>query len=318
MTRDNIVILMKLLGGKNIDTKTKKWVRCSCLLAPWYHKNGKDGSPSFGIKINDNGPSQVNCFSCPVGGDVMDLILELRRLNKENPQVDVNISAALKFVATNELEPELIDTFPDFEELGPGLKKPTFHPFPEDWLATFLTGIHHPYLVKRGIPKQTALELDVRFDTSKERICFPIRTITGTLAGMQGRTIHDEVEPRYWLYDFKGKYNPNVWANEDRVNQDIPVVMTEGWFDIAKIFMVYPNVVGSLTSKIVPEKAKRLRDVNHIITFYDYGTGGDTARDLVRHFWPNAIISDIIPTEEEKDAGKMEPGYIGELIESCL
>lgn len=312
--------LLACLDAQKIKVR-EKWVICSCLLAPWTHNSGHDNNPSFGIEINVTGPSRYNCYSCGANGDLLDLVLEIAQNNKKNPQVSLDLKTAMLLVS-DEQEGEVVDTsVPDYEDLLQKKKKKPLIEFPEYWLASFVKYPNHPYLKKRGISETVAAILDARYDMSDNRICFPIRTMNGMLAGLQGRYAQDPVPEnrlRHKQYGWKGEYNKEVWANEDRVDVDKPLVLTEGWFDVAKIFSVYQNVAGSMTSQITADKAKRLRDATEIITFYDHGTGGDTGRKLVDKYWKKANVVHIIPSKEEDDAGSMPPELIKEYLDQVL
>lgn len=56
------------------------------------------------------------------------------------------------------------------------------------------------YLLKRGFHKATLRHFEVGFDNTEARITFPLRNIYGDLVGVSGRTIFDNVEPRYKIY----------------------------------------------------------------------------------------------------------------------
>lgn len=303
MNRDGVYQLLHLVNASKIQNGAK-WVKCSCVYAPWVHAKGTDSNPSFGISIEDHGKSRFNCYTCGRHGDLTDLVMELRHHAIQTGH-EYDYHTMLQLIAMEE------DSFgefnmPDYDEIHAKKKTQVFTEFPQVWLDSFLKMPTHPYLVERGVTKETAERFDVRFDFSEKRVCVPIRTHDGKLAGLQGRAINHKESLRYKLYNYKGHYNPSVWGSEHLVDISLPVVITEGFFDLFKIYRVYPNVVCSLTSKITPEKAKRLQDMQHIITFYDYGKGGDSGRKLVDQFWPQAHITHLIPDEEIGDAGNME------------
>lgn len=317
MTRDKIVKLLNLIGAKNIRPgNNNAWVICSCLFACWKHHGKKDGNPSFGISVDNKGKSKCNCFTCGSSGDLFDLFMELRFLNTEEEHYDVNFKELLQLIATEENDEDEFDLdLPDYEDILSAKKVQPINEFPEEWLASFFPVPDHPYLLERGIPHDTAVALDVRLDSALGRVCFPIRTKQGVLAGMQGRAFDPKNSLRYKLYDYKGKFNPDVWGNESNANLSEPLIMCEGFFDLAKIHQVYPNIVASLTSRITYNKYKRLQDAEDIITFFDFGTGGNHARDLVEEYWPHAVIRHIVPHQEVGDAGNMEVEDIRTILE---
>lgn len=317
MNRDKVVKLLNTIGAKNIKQgHNDQWVICSCLFAPWKHHGKKDNNPSFGISVSNSGKSKCNCFTCGSSGDLFDLFMELRILNTDEAYYDVNFKELLQLIATEEPDNEDFDIdLPDYEDIQSSKKATPLNEFPEEWLASFFPCPDHPYLKERGIPHSTAVALDVRLDSALSRLCFPIRTKQGVLAGMQGRAFDPKNTLRYKLYDHKGKFNPDVWGNENNVNLSEPLIITEGFFDLAKIHQVYPNIVAALTSKITYNKYKRLQDAEDIVTFFDFGTGGNHARDLVEEYWTNAVIRHIVPHQEVGDAGNMDVDDIRDILE---
>ena len=95
---------------------------------------------------------------------------------------------------------------------------------------------------------------------------------------------------------------------------DKPVVLCEGPFDAAKIMKHYPNVAASFTSGLSVEKCKRLADASEIITFYDYGSGGNAARKRIAEVFKKAAVTHLIPTESQDDAGNMTDEAIREYL----
>jgi 5S rRNA maturation endonuclease (ribonuclease M5) len=123
--------------------------------------------------------------------------------------------------------------------------------------------------------------------------------------GVQGRAIDKSEELRYSFYKYGSTYNMHAWLGEHTVNLDKPVVLVEGPFDYASVKRVYPNVLASFTCGIGYERVTRLKDASKIITLYDWGMGGNAARDAVKKY-SKAPIIDIIPESAEVDAGDMK------------
>lgn len=311
MNKENIYRILHILNASKIQSGGK-WIKCSCVYAPWVHTKGTDSNPSFGISISDHGKSKFNCYTCGRHGDLMDMVMELRHHASQTGH-EYDYQSILQLIANEEDELDEFD-IPDYDQIQSKKKKQEFTEFPQFWLDSFLKTVQHPYLKKRGILESTAKDFDLRFDFFEKRICVPIRTNTGILAGLQGRSILPTEILRYKLYNYQGRYNPSVWGGEHKVDPSVPVVITEGFFDLFKIYQSYPNVVCSLTSKITEEKAKRLQDVQEIITLYDFGLGGDSGRKLVDKFWPKAHVTHLIPTEEIGDAGNMDSEYIMKIL----
>ncbi len=324
MNAEGVVRVIHALGQK-VTGQAGEWLHTNCPFAFATHSSGMDNNPSFGIEVNAVGQSRFNCFSCDTHGqDLLELVFELKRLKKIHGLPDkVNLPEVVQLISlSNEDKPEALTGITDYNDLIEAGKKKKYETvfYEEKWLSSFLPGVLHPYLKERDIPEETAIALDLRYDFAEKRICFPMRDFAGRLVGLQGRSIEKNPSLRYKLYSCKGKYNPHVWAGENLVTLEKPLVLTEGFFDLAKIYQVYPNVLASLTSMIIPAKFKRIRDIDRVITFYDFGTGGNAAREKVEKYFAKShtIVEHIIPSEEEGDAGAMTLDEIRFPLEELL
>jgi len=293
-----------------------EWANGHCMLAPWTHSGGVDGNPSFGIRRNDTGASIYKCWSCDKIGDLTDLVWTIRHLSKKFPKhVSYNLQHAVQLIAQEDEQTcDFIYNPVDYEE---ELEVDIETIFPSNWLNSFFPAPSHPYLKHREIPIEVAKALDLRVDIIDKRICFPIRNWDGQLMGLQGRTFSDS-PLRYKLYSYQDKFNPTILGNEVNVTLDEPLILTEGFFDLAKIMTVYPNVLCSFTSSLSNKKLDRLKDVDQIITFFDVGTGGDSARAKIEKYFGGLYVTHIIPTEEQGDAGAMSTDDIKEALQKCL
>lgn len=305
MLEHDVLKFYKAMGMEQVGRRPG-WVLGRCPYAPWTHQKGFDRKPSFAISVTE-GQSHFNCFSCGTHGDLHDLVMDMREVKLHSPEdcAVVDFKAAMELLADEELASSDYD-IPDYEEAASGTGITKLHPFPEEWLATFLPGVNHPYLAQRGISLEVAKALDLRFDTKRKRLCFPIRDWAGTLCGLHGRDVTGESELRWLGYTHgpEKHSNPHIWLNEQNVDLGYPVIVTEGGFDLAKIMHVNTNVLAAHSVNMPPLKLRRLRSAHHIITWFDAGAAGDTARALIdKHLGHTAHIDHVEPTEEEGDAG---------------
>lgn len=311
-----------MVGSKYVGKRTG-WVLATC---PMRWKHSGNGSDAFAISHDPKKKSRCKCLSCGYSGDLQDLLLDLRYGLNKNPEYEVNLqlSAASAMIHAEFEEMELTAAdIPDYE--APVEKHERI--FPEMWLEGFRSISYFPeamtYCQKRGIDLETLKTFDVRFDPAQRRICFPFRNFKGELMGMQGRHIdniqfkdkdHPDAPLRYYQYGYYGHRNMHIWMNENNLDLDDQVVTCEGPFDLCKIFQAYPNVAASFTSGLSMTKMKRLGDADSIITFYDHGQGGDAARESHRKYLKGYPIVDVIPTEEQGDAGAMSMTDIRALL----
>lgn len=314
MDQERIKALFTLLNTK-VTGYRGQWVQGHCPFGPWRH-GGKDNHPSFGIKSGtDKKPKSIyKCMSCGMGGDLYDLVIDLSSYLKKSPHDGYRVDKALQLIADEKESLFTATGIPDYEETPENEEVV----FPENWLDTFQKIGKFPeaveYCLGRGVSHSMMTELDLRYDPTQRRVCFPYRDRQGKLMGVQGRALDKHVELRYYQYGYHNKRNAHVWMGENTADLDRPLIMVEGPFDLTSVYRVYPNVVASFTSGLSKRKLDRLNDVEEIVTFYDYGKGGDAARDKIHSHYKKARIVDIVPTEQEDDAGNMPE----EAIASCL
>lgn len=311
MKADKVKVFLAALGAK--QTKVRgDWISASCVLGHWNHGGGVDHNPSFGIKIEAKKKSISHCWSCGWGGDLMDLVMEIAKLQKKNPCGGMNLGKAVELLSDELAEMELDpNSIPEYDEK----KENVDHVFSDVWLKSFKPWHEFPeavaYVVSRNIEGEIADEFDLRYDPQQSRLCFPFRNFKGQLMGLQGRSIEKNPTLRYYQYAYQGKRNGHVWMNEDKIDFDKPVVLVEGPMDLLRVAHHYKNCAASFTSGLSVEKLKRIGDAQDgIITFYDYGAGGNAARAKIKKTMSKYPVQHIIPTEEQDDAGNCTDGEL--------
>lgn len=309
METDNLRSFLKLINS-SVTSETPTWIRGHCPLSPWKHHKGTDNKPSFGIRLSD---SFYKCFSCDSSGDTTQLINELKNLNKSQPHQGYDLDTAEKLL-NNITDTVTVNNFieVDYCNIVPEVK-----PFSEDYIQQFIPTYEHPYLTKRGIQKEVARDLDIRYDFSKKRICFPIYDYSKKLVGLHGRDITGNSNLPYLIYRDNGKSNLVVWYGEHWLDFDKPIVLTESVFDLAKIYHCYKNVACSLTASLSKHKIDRIQGAEKYITFFDSGDAANKARAKLDKYLKGEIIH-IVPSPEEDDAGNMEISAINDAIKHAI
>ncbi len=315
MKPDKIKTLLPLVGSSYLGSRAG-WVLGTCPML-WRHDG--HAADAFGISHSPKKKSRYKCMSCGSRGELIELLYEIKAGTKRFPEYThkykIGLAAGLVNAEFEDMEIAIAD-IPDFE--SPIVKEETV--FPEEWLASFKPATAFKaamaYMTSRGIKKATTEALDVRYDPIQQRVCFPVRDFKGRLMGLQGRIIDGATSTlTYNQYGFQKKRNMNIWMGEHTLDLDKPVVLCEGPFDYAKIWQVYQNVAASFTSGLSKTKVVRMGDADTIVTFYDYGKGGDAARGYIKQYLPGYHIINLIPTKEEDDAGSMEPSAIMEYLD---
>jgi hypothetical protein len=322
MKPEKIKVLLPMVNSKFKGTRPG-WVLATC---PFSWRHGGKTSPHFAVSTDPKKKSRCKCLSCGYSGDLTDLLLDIQFGLRKNADLrhKFNLLPASTLVADEFADMELTPAdIPDFE--APVEKNEVL--FPEQWLASFKKIQIFPpamdYCIGRGISEECLKALDVRYDPMQQRVCFPFRNFKGELMGLQGRYIgtepvkddkHEEGVLRYYQYGYHGHRNMHVWLGEHKLNLDTTVVLCEGPFDFAKIWMAYPNVAASFTSGLSRTKVRRISDADSIITFFDDGEGGNNAREYVDKYLPGYPILHIIPADEDGDAGAMDVDDIREAL----
>lgn len=325
MNQQDIVQLLGLLSARNVSVGPK-WVKCSCILAPWTHDSGTDSSPSFAIKVDPHGESHYNCYTCG-HGDLMELITKLDAMGAQAPKYQV--ASAAKLVAF-EMDGGISLNIKDYGDTL--LDDSTLlSPLPESYLDSFVPALTAPvakeYLYLRGLDDEDIVTLQVLFDPSRMAVVFPIRDFYGILMGARGRYLNPTTGPKYHAYTYKGAYrNKLVWYGEHRVKTENPVVMVESVFDYARVYRYAPNILAPLTVGFSKEKAERMSMIWDIVTLFDAGAGGDRARELVDKYWPDSLKKHLVPPYTRagldgtpaSDPGNMTDDQLQEYLELGL
>lgn len=322
MNKKQLKEWLHCLGSEADNSSDAGWVQCKCVLAPWTHSKGTDSNPSLGIKVdNMKAAGQVHCFACNFGGDQMDLLLELHRLNKADKQGEYDIAGAMKLLTSAEEEAPLsLGDIGDYEEDVTSLPEDG-KLFPEWWLNSFPAGYDHPYLQTRKggmVPYAVAKALDLRYDPVRQRIGFPIRDEKGFLRGFHGRDVTGKQELKYCMYPYQKETNPMVWLGEHWVDYEKPVVIAESVFDLARIYQVYRNVVCPLTASISSEKIKRIGAATEIFCIMDDDNAGHAATAKLQKYLPDSVFKVIPLPEGAKDPGDMSVHQVAMMLEPFL
>lgn len=304
MRKDKIAALLQALKSKKTGERAGVWVEAYCPFV-WKH-GGKDAHPSFGIKSSDKKKSICKCWSCGYGGDLQDLVMDIALHVRKHKLVGYDLKLAMQLTA-NEAEDMDInpEDIPDYD--APTVSEELV--FDAKWLASFPSVMKFEaplaYLKSRNVTMDMVKQFDIRFDPTQNRVCFPFYNFKGELVGVQGRDLEKHSALRYYQYGFKGHRNGMCWYGENKVSLDKPVVLVEGVFDYFSVYRAYENVLASFTSGLSVEKLKRVADAESLITLYDYGSGGNAAREAIPKKLKGVPITHLLPTEQEDDAGQM-------------
>ena len=304
MNQQGIEELLAALGSPNIKVEGE-WVQAPCPLAFARHKSGRDSNPSFGIHIAEDERSGYHCFSCGLKGhDLSDLLIEVQHYVKMYGHVGVDLAKARAIAAQEDdigyLTHDWADTLPNKH----------FEPWPEWYLEGFRPAWAQPparaYLQGRGMSAATAKALDLRWDSKRRMVVFPVRHQSGFLAGLRGRSIEGK---RYHDYTWNGVNNTSVVLyGEGWINPMLPVVVVEGPFDLAAVYSHYQNVVAIFMASVNKKKTATLQAVIEVLVMTDSDLAGEQVFWHLRDVMVDATRVEL--PEGRKDPGQMTPEEI--------
>ena len=158
---------------------------------------------------------------------------------------------------------------------------------PLDWegLVKFAQtkGIDPKVLSQAGLA--VAREEDAGFyDRFRNRITFPIFSLSEKIVGFGGRVLDDKDEPKYLnspetpIYQ-KGKILYGLHLSKDQTRQKGSAILVEGYVDLITLYQAgIKNVVASSGTAFTPDQARLLsRYAEKVFLFFDADTAGQSA-----------------------------------------
>lgn len=317
MDRDGIITLLGYLGGNSRVQVGRDWVRAPCPMAPWTHDSGSDTHPSFAVRIAPGRRSMFNCFSCRAG-DLFELVAYLRSVGAHTRGYDIR--RAIKLVHA-EADSPLSLAIKDYGQAAHEADDQTA--WPEWWLESFRPAARVQramrYLAGRGMTKAQVGRLNVRWDSSREAVCFPVRNWGKALVGMRGRRIDPASdEPPYHMYDYRGHKSSLVWYGEEWASPDCTVLMVESVFDAVSCLRESANVIAPMTVGMSARKVARVDGVfPFVVTLFDRGKGGDKAREIISGKLTTPHLH-LQPPRGRKDPGEMTQAEVRKLLRNHI
>lgn len=269
------------------------WLRGRCPLARWNHQNGKDSSPSFGLKVEPHGASHYHCFACSSGA-LSTLVQELEMKSDYGKSSDVSYDFKRAWEMLEE-DASTVYPLPEYHEFAQSEHRP-FHPWPQAALDAFppayTSAVARRYLAWRGFTLAEAKAQDLRVDEYRNMLVFPYRNVSGVLAGLRGRLMdfgqpHDQL--KHYDYKFGDSNNAyTCWLGEEILETATgPVVVVEGQFDRMRVLRHYPFVVANMTAKPSDQKLEKLLWAPGVVIMLDEDKTGLSAGVK----WANRLIA---------------------------
>jgi len=271
--------------------------------------------------------NSFKCFGCDAGGDIISFVREAERLDFRGAlnfiahRLNKNLPASLgspsrysrevqrKHASLRDLAEEVVKAYQreltsDTASLKPyeylqrrGITQAQIKEWdlgyaPNGWLLR--DRFHLGDLQALGLVKRNEGGF---FDFFRDRIIFPIRNTYGNLAGFAGRTLDDEVQPKYLntpesaLYRKRNiLYGLHAVLEARRKTKDKTVVIAEGYTDVISAHANgMTNVVAVAGTSLTQQQAKLLkRNFDLAIVALDPDAAGerrtpDAAKELMHH-----------------------------------
>ena len=294
MTKDSIIRFLVALGVdySEIVDSGRKWINSPCVLAPWLHGGGADARPSFGVYVNDNGPSAYYCFGCtPEGRGLHWLIHNVFLGSGEYPK-----EAAIIY-SREEIHS------PDEEAFYVSIDPWAYNIEPETVVTTPLPGMvlrQYPLLQgatgreaqrcrewledERHIPAWIQNKARVRYDPNGQTVIFALTDVKGAVYVLRARS---RLRKDIWTINpvragfpdlkFPKIKDVGVWFGMFLINWRKPVAVVEGELDMLRLMSLgFHNTIASATNMAAKSQLDALM-ANNLISGFDADKGGDHA-----------------------------------------
>lgn len=174
-----------------------------------------DTSPSFCMSIHSG---LYICYACAEKGTFRSFLTKLGATPQD-----------LKFKYGKTLEDLRRNQPPPPNPLKPEVVMEPNRHIPEDLLGVFN---RCPLgLLEEGFDEAILKEFGVGVDVTHDRVTYPLRDLQGHLVGISGRSLHDDVEPRYKVY------------LEEYRKWDLPPYQTDKRLLLWNAYRIYPEVM---------------------------------------------------------------------------
>ncbi len=270
-------------------------------ICPFHQKagGGDEKHPSFSMNVYSG---LWYCHSCHVRGNLYTFLRDIGM-----PRADI------EFLYKSALEEAEKHAPPKADPLNPQ-EAVNAEPLDESFLGLF--DYCPQKLLDEGYPEELLRKFDIGFDQKHQRITFPLRDMRGRLVGISGRSVVDDVAPRYKVYDVeykafglperKTEKRRLVWnahnvmaqfAFEKNPNEHF-VVVTEGFKSVMRVTQAGAmNVVGLMGSYLADEQKWFLERLGcPVLLMLDNNSAGrrgqlDAGKRLVRDI-PRLFVVD--------------------------
>jgi DNA primase len=280
------------------------YLRGKCPLPT--HKTG-DRTPSFGVNTAKNAwacqsQSCVAARGGSKGGNVLDFVAVMEGCSIRDAALRLH-----EWFPTESGEVSQTKKQPDSEGQRVAQENEptaTNNASANPLLSFTLTGVDgtHPYVISRGISKETAETFGVGYfpgrGSMNRRVVIPIHNVRGELVAYAGRAI-DDTEPRYKLpANFKKAIELFNLCRAVESSNDASrrVIVVEGFFDVMKVWQAGYHSVVALMGSSLSDRQQELLTANFdaVALMLDGDEAGKSAQEeiasrLARKLWVRIV-----------------------------
>lgn len=284
-------LVSDVFGPSLLSRTINGWVSLRCPLAPWLHERRSDSRPSAGIKVNRDGTSVFNCYTCKTKVPLQALVRRYAEFTGEDLD---DLVGELEEEAY--LGPRRLPSWGELKRQAEERDQPPVAIDAELHLDLYDSAAGHPYLRRRGISDETAELLQLKLDPAdpedgEERILFPVFGLDGSLHGFSGRATHRDA--RLKVRDYAGLEKRKCLLGAHLFGQErrSRILVVEGLFDYANAWEQGYPAVAVMHSGMTPMQAELLKEIGlPTYLFYDDDQAGqagvEMAGQLLSRFLP--------------------------------
>lgn len=294
MNASGIHEVLRSMGCRKIRSSGGN-TKTNCPLARWYHDGGTDKHPSLSVEENPQGSSKYRCFACGSKGFFIGLVRDFVR---NGGFIDPVVLAKVEAEETPDLRRRGKACVDMFREGMLMKAKQAVEVWSDEEIAQFI-GRVPKYILKRGVSLETCKKWEIGYDEKDKRVIFTVRRRDGKLVGAVGRTILNNVEPKYITYFNFNKsnffYGEHLLLGRDKPTMfeamgfDYPaqdgIIVVEGNMDVLKLSEIgYENIVGVMTSTLSKNQIRTLLDLERpVYLMLDWDKAGIKGRQAAVH-----------------------------------
>lgn len=321
MIKSKVLEFMDALGSPKLFRENGDWLQFSCPLARWTHEKGTDRHPSFGIYSHPGHSSVYQCFTCSQEPkSLLSLLMGYWSSSKIYPK------KAAKILLMSEVF--------DYEEPD---EKPKAHNFDRWSTKPEVSERHLPksvinlfprlmegndrearevrnYLVnKRGIELEFIAYNDVRYESERGLLVFPLTDMYGNIQVLQVRRWRDKklfsISPKVvGMQDvtFPSLKDDGPWFGMKNLDISKPVICVEGPLDSMRLQSLgYKNVIASCGASVTKKQLCSIPN-NNILLGYDSDKAGKDATKRIVELLNNRLVQVLDwSVVGRKDAGDL-------------